>query len=113
MSWLWAHLLNGLGVRPRTPSTAYNWWSGAGSDIGELAILGALLHGYKHINCSTAWCPRIGHHKVEGTPFTTCRKHHPTIPDKAPTVAEIHAAHHAAKHSAPHELLNRKAPNAG
>ena len=97
MNWLWVHLLNGLGVRPRTPSTAYNWWSGAGSDVGELAILGALITGYRHVNCHTKGCFRIGHHPVEGTTYKTCRRHHPVFKDhpKRPSLAHIHALHAA------------------
>lgn len=49
----------------------YNFWSGFGSDIGELAIVAAL---YRHVNCSTKGCWRLGHH-INGTIVChKCRK---------------------------------------
>lgn len=55
-------------------ANGYQWWSGAGSDLGELAILtgiGAFLH---HKNCIEKGCWRLGHPSPEhGHPV--CRKH--------------------------------------
>ncbi len=82
-----------IGVLPRTPSTAYNFWSGFGSDLTYLAILGA---AWRHLNCHAQGCWRLAKHQVEGTPYKTCRKHHPTVPNEGPTVEHIHAAHAAA-----------------
>ena len=75
----------------------YGFWSGFGSDLGELALIGAIVTGYRHVNCHVKGCPRIGHHPVEGTPYRVCRRHHPAMSDKFPTVEDIHAAHRAAK----------------
>ncbi len=86
MFWNW--LLHVLGVRPLQPSFWYNWWSGAGSDFGELAIVAGLVSIYRKHNCSTRWCWRVGRYPVLGTPFTTCKKHHPVI-NKAPTAGEL------------------------
>lgn len=47
----------------------YNFWSGSGSDIGELAIVGALL---RHVNCHESGCWRLGHH-INGT--LVCKRH--------------------------------------
>jgi hypothetical protein len=58
----------------------YEFWSGIGSDIGEVAILGGLVTIARHLNCHVKGCWRLGGHAVEGTPFRTCRKHHPNIP---------------------------------
>jgi hypothetical protein len=52
----------------------YAWWSGAGSDVSELAILGAVLGGYRKHNCHQPRCWRIGRHVVDGTPW--CNRHH-------------------------------------
>jgi len=46
----------------------YGFWSGAGSDLGELAIVGAIWH---HLNCHESRCLRIARHMHGGF----CRKH--------------------------------------
>ena len=55
----------------------YAFWSGAGSDIGELAIVGALFAVVRQHNCEVHHCWRLGRHVVEGTGLRVCRKHHP------------------------------------
>ena len=54
----------------------YGFWSGAGSDITELAILGAIIQGARHINCHSKGCWRVGK-PVDGTPYRACHHHHP------------------------------------
>jgi hypothetical protein len=68
----------------------YAFWSGFGSDLGELGIVGAILASlgawwHRH-NCHVDGCRKIGRHKVEGTEWVVCQGHHPTGP---PTVAHI------------------------
>lgn len=70
----------------------YNFWSGAGSDISELAIVAGLVGLYRRHNCHTRNCLRIGRYPVAGTPFITCRKHHPHI-DVVPTAQDIATMH--------------------
>lgn len=97
MNALWSAVLHFFGVEPRSPSTAYNWWSGAGSDIAEVTIIGVVIERWHHVNCHVTGCLRIGHFPVEGTPFKVCRLHHPNIPSHGDITAEhIHAeARHA------------------
>jgi hypothetical protein len=64
----------------------YAFWSGFGSDIGELAIIGALWAGVRKHNCHVRRCWRIGRFTVEGTPYVVCSHHHP---DRAPTHEQI------------------------
>jgi hypothetical protein len=62
--WLW-HPLKGLG---------YQFWSGIGSDLGEITLLGIAIGAYKHINCEEPGCWRPGHrHPDHGRPV--CRHH--------------------------------------
>jgi hypothetical protein len=65
------------------PGVYYGFWSGFGSDIGEYAILvgisAGLYHSFRRHNCHEPRCWRIGLHRVEGTPFIACRRHHPLI----------------------------------
>lgn len=85
MHWL-AHVL-GLD------SASGGWylgWSGFGSDITELAIVGALLAAWHRVNCHVKGCWRVGRQHVEGSTFVVCRRHHP-LP--APTHAHILALH--------------------
>lgn len=68
----------------------YLFWSGI---VGDLALLGAIGLIFRKVNCHSARCWRIGLHHVEGTPYVTCRKHHPTVPTGKVSVHEIHRAH--------------------
>jgi hypothetical protein len=74
----------------------YGFWSGAGSDIGELALVGAVLGMIRVHNCHVKGCFRIGHHPVDGTPYKVCRVHHPGVPDGGATAQHVADAHWAA-----------------
>lgn len=53
----------------------YQFWSGAGSDFGELSILIAIGMFFRHRNCHVKGCWRLGHPNPDhGWP--ACRKHH-------------------------------------
>lgn len=69
--WLTVH--TGSSNTPGTPPN-YNFFSGAGSDLSELAIVGAVLGAYRKHNCHADGCWRIGRHVVTGTPW--CDRHH-------------------------------------
>lgn len=69
MGWL----LHFLGV-DNEAGHAYAFWSGFGSDLGEVALLGAVLGMFKRHNCHRDGCWRIGRHVVDGTPW--CDRHH-------------------------------------
>lgn len=58
-------------------SPFYNFWSGAGSDIGEIVIIGAIWQAYRKHNCGVKGCWRIGIRKVPGTEHVVCHTHHP------------------------------------
>lgn len=75
----------------------YGFWSGVGSDISEVAILGGVIQLYRRHNCHVDGCHRIGKHRVDGTPFTVCPKHHPEVPEKV-TAKHIHLAHRLRRH---------------
>jgi hypothetical protein len=69
--------------------SGYQFWSGFGSDLGELSILvalcGILWATWRRHNCHVRGCPRIiwkphGEHEL-------CRKHHPHSPPTADQVA--------------------------
>lgn len=91
-------ILRFFGIRNES-GTGYAFWSGVGSDIGELAIVGALWSLVRQKNCHTHGCWRIGKHPVEGTPFTVCKHHHPGIPDGDITAAHIHRLHSVHLHA--------------
>jgi hypothetical protein len=56
----------------------YGFWSGFGSDLGELAIVGGLVAVARRHNCHVHHCWRVGRHPVEGTTFVVCRRHDPS-----------------------------------
>jgi len=69
MSWL-PHV---LGI-DNEAGRWYAFWSGFGSDLGELAIIGGLASIYRRHACHAAGCWRIGRHTVAGSPW--CNRHH-------------------------------------
>jgi hypothetical protein len=85
-------LLHWLAVHTGTvnePGPYYGFWSGFGSDLGEVAIVGALAGMLRRHNCHVKRCWRIGRHQVEGTPWLVCARHHPK---GAPAHADVLAA---------------------
>lgn len=75
----------------------YGFLSGAGSDIGEVTLIGAVIGTYKHNNCASPHCFRLGRHPTADGLHRLCRHHHPDLMGKKRTLAEIHAAHWKAK----------------
>lgn len=72
---LWNWFLHYTGT-DNTSGHWYGWWSGAGSDVAELALIGGLWH---HLNCHEPGCWRPGRHMVVedgGVHVRRCRKHH-------------------------------------
>jgi hypothetical protein len=94
-----AFFVHPLGVCPHGPTyigcRGYNFWSGiAGSFLTSLpGWITAGLVFYLHANCHAKRCPLVGRHPVEGTPYKTCRKHHPVLQGGAATAGEIADAH--------------------
>jgi hypothetical protein len=72
----------------------YGFWPGAGSDIGEVTLIGVVIVGLRHVNCHDRGCWRIITHKVDGTPYKACRKHHPVLSKQPRITAEIMAKAH-------------------
>ena len=93
--WYWIEVHTGT-VNESGPY--YGFWSGFGSDIGEVTLLGGIIVGLRHINCHVTGCRRIRTHPVPDTPYRACRKHHPSVPTNGPITAErIADAHEAGK----------------
>jgi len=76
----------------------YGFWSGFGSDLGEVTILGALGSLYWKHTCHVDRCWRLGRHPVAGTGFTVCRRHHP---HDAPTHQDVLDAHARSQETSP------------
>lgn len=71
--------LHFFGIEPRQTSTAYNFWSGFGSDLGEVTLIGVFVAGARHVNCHEKGCWRLGPHvqvDAEGHHIRRCHKHH-------------------------------------
>ena len=90
---MWWWILHVTGV-DNVSGPWYGFWSGFGSDLGEIEISPPTIAIYRRHNCHVKGCWRIGKYSVEGTGYVVCRHHHP---DEAPTHHEVLAAHHAAK----------------
>lgn len=92
----WHHLLHVLGV-DNVSGPWYGFWSGFGSDLGEVTIITGLLAVYKKHNCHVAWCWRVGRHpftdEATGAEYLLCRKHHPGTLSRPPSAEAIDAIH--------------------
>lgn len=88
--WYWVEIHTGT---VNEPGPFYGFWSGFGSDIGELAIIGAVIGMYRKHNCHVKGCFRIAKHPVEGTSFCACKKHHPATPEGDITAQHIAEAY--------------------
>jgi hypothetical protein len=79
--WLALH----TGTLHGGPDLYYNFWSGFGSDLGEATLITAVgvgvYTGVRKVNCHTKGCWRIGHHRLDGTPYILCKHHHPDVPN--------------------------------
>src|SRR5580692_1027568 len=75
------------------------------SDLSNLTVFGLLatfVGIYRKFNCSEKGCWRIGHERVEGTTFRTCRMH---------TTRGVHerlSREHSQKYPDQHEFLNAR-----
>lgn len=96
LRWIEVH----TGVARGGPDPYYNFFSGVGSDIGELAIIGSLWGIYKKHNCPVHGCPRLCNYDVVGTPYRACKKHHPEVPKKVTSavIADACLPHEAREH---------------
>ena len=98
--WHWFQNVTGTNISAGG-SKWYNFWSGFGSDFGEIAILGSIFAVYKHHNCTVKGCFRIGRHPVDGTPYITCHRH---------ATLDIHQHlhnEHKRKYPEQHKLFNK------
>lgn len=66
--WYLLHPLTGKG---------YQFWSGIGSDFGEVTILGGLLMIYRKHECHLDTCHRPAWHPHPEHGHPVCRKHFP------------------------------------
>lgn len=67
--WWLLHPMNGKG---------YAWWSGAGSDLGEVTIIGGMVMIYRKHECHLDGCHRLAWHPHPRHGHPVCRKHFPT-----------------------------------
>lgn len=82
--WWWIGHILGLDD-PSGPW--YLAWSGFVGDLSYLSVLGAGIVVIRKHQCHVKRCWRAGRHSAGQ--FVVCRKHHPTLPDGAPTHAEV------------------------
>lgn len=90
MTWLqhWlAYMTGSLNTSGAPPN--YNFWSGVGSDIGELAMFGWLATFLRRHNCEVHRCWRLGRHATAAG-HVVCRRHHPDGKLTAGHVAQRH-----------------------
>lgn len=90
------HIQHWLAVHTGTVNESgpyYGFWSGFGSDLGELTLVAAVgtgvYTGVKKANCHAKGCWRVGHYPLEGTPYHLCAKHHPDVPQGGATHEQI------------------------
>jgi hypothetical protein len=67
----WSSLLHPL------TGDGYQFWSGIGSDVGEVTILGALVMIYRKHECHVERCHRPAWHPHPEHDHPVCKRHHP------------------------------------
>jgi hypothetical protein len=92
----------------------YGFWSGFGSDLAELGLIGAVATGVyqmvRKYNCHEPRCWRVGTHPAADGQFLLCYRHHPDFHGRRPTHEVIerlhreHLAHAAAFHDRVEEI---------
>jgi len=95
----WPWIVHTLGVDYTVPYGHWVWYnfeSGSGSDLGEIAIAGGLIAIVRRHNCEVHGCWRLGRHRTAAG-HMVCRKHHP---EDHLTKEAVKAAHYAAKEAA-------------
>lgn len=96
---IWNFILHVTGS-DNTSGVWYGFWSGFGSDLGEIAIIGSLVSLYRRHKCTLCW--RLSRHQVEGTTYHTCYKH----TDQA--THDSLNRRHAKLHPKLHKFLSKK-----
>jgi hypothetical protein len=94
------------GGSPCPVQPYYNWWSGPGSDLGEVTLITAILTpaiiAARHRNCATRGCWRLTDQVIEDdrshVKYRRCHRHHPCIPNE-------HARHGILRHHMSDEHL--------
>lgn len=79
---MWSTISHWLGL-DNASGHWYLFWSGVGSDISELAIVGALVGAYRQHTCHQRGCWRLSRHEItgdDGITYRVCRVHHPGAP---------------------------------
>jgi hypothetical protein len=78
----------------------YAFWSGFGSDLSEVGLIGVVGTGVYQIirkyNCHQPGCWRVGNHAAAGGQFFLCYRHHPDLQGVKPTselIARLHRDH--------------------
>lgn len=95
-AWAFRWFTHFFGI-DNEPGPFYAFWSGFGSDIGEVVLIGGLVQIYRAHTCHDDRCWRLARHPVDGTPYKACKKHHPTVPDQV-TADHMARAHREAQH---------------
>ena len=102
--WWWVEVHTGT-VNESGPW--YGFFSGFGSDLSEVAILGGLATVVRKNNCEVRGCLRLGRHQTAAN-HHVCRRHHP---DDHLTHQDVLDAHAAA--GRPAKTLRRGKPQGG
>jgi hypothetical protein len=101
----------------------YAFWSGFGSDLAEISVLGAIGTGVyqqvKKFNCHQPGCWRVGNHPAAGGQFMLCYRHHPDYQGRRPDadlIERLHREHNERRgllYTRMHEIHGQLHPRPG
>lgn len=89
--WHWLVAVTGsdAGLSPGRWSF-YGFWSGFGSDLGEVTLLAFVLAAVRRHVCHARGCWRAGRHRWEdpstGVSWVLCSRHHPDADPAGPSL---------------------------
>jgi hypothetical protein len=101
LHWLAVH--TGTAIPNGAYNDYYNFWSGIGSDFGELTLVSAFVVSgytlYRAHECQSKDCHRLWDHPYEkdGVVHKLCKRCHPEVDHKNPLYRHDFAAHYVLK----------------
>jgi hypothetical protein len=97
-AWSWVEVHTGT-ASPRGGPAYYNFWSGFGSDLGEVVLVGAIIQYYRMHVCHDQTCHRWAHHTTPAG-YRLCKKHI-AKPTSELKLHKVHSDHVPPEHLPP------------
>ena len=82
---MWQTILHVLGIDDAN-GKPYLFYSGF---LGNMTIVATGFMAIRNMGCHQKRCWRVGRHRLDGTPYRLCSRHHPSVPDLGPDAQDL------------------------